>query len=106
MSRILAISAKSSTGCDTSSRNGGLMLLMSSRFGFGPMKDTSDITICSRIGSIDGLVTCANSWRKYWYSDLFLSDSTASGESLPIAPIASSPACAIGSSWNFRSSCE
>jgi len=28
------------------------------------MKDTSDITICSRIGSIGGLVTWAKSWRK------------------------------------------
>src|SRR6185437_7586429 len=49
MSRSLAMSAKSRIGCETSSRNGGLMLLMSSRFGFGPMKDTSDITSCSRI---------------------------------------------------------
>ena len=77
---------------------------MSSRLGFGPMKDTSDITSCSRIGSIAGLVTWANSWRKYWYSDLFCSDSTASAASLPIEPIASWPSCAIGSSWNLRSS--
>jgi len=40
------------------------MLLMSSRFGFGPMKLTSDITSCSRIGSIGGLVTCAKSCLK------------------------------------------
>jgi hypothetical protein len=40
------------------------MLLVSSRFGFGPMNDTSDITMFSRIGSIGGLVTCANSCLK------------------------------------------
>jgi hypothetical protein len=37
---------------------------MSSRLGFGPMKDTSDMTIASRIGSIGGLVTCANNCLK------------------------------------------
>ncbi len=58
------MAAKSSTGRATSRRNGGLTLLMSSKFGFGPMNDTSDITICSRMGSIGGLVTCANIWRK------------------------------------------
>ena len=35
--------------------------LRSSRFGRGPMKDTSDITSSSRIGSIGGLVT----WAKF-----------------------------------------
>jgi hypothetical protein len=35
-----------------------------SRFGFGPTKDTSDMTSSSRIGSIGGLVTCANSCLK------------------------------------------
>ncbi|CPL48121.1 Uncharacterised protein [Bordetella pertussis] len=64
MSRICAMAAKSSTGCVTSRRSGGLTLLMSSRLGLGPMNETSDMTICSRIGSIGGLVTCANSWRK------------------------------------------
>jgi hypothetical protein len=37
---------------------------MSSRFGFGPMNETKDITIASRIGSIGGLVTWANSCLK------------------------------------------
>jgi len=39
------------------------------------------------------------------YSGLFLSDNTASGESLPIEPMASSPAVAIGASRNLTSSC-
>ena len=64
MSRSFAMSAKSRIGWLTSSRIGGLTWLMSSRFGLGPMKDTSDITIASRIGSIGGLVTCANSCLK------------------------------------------
>jgi len=64
MSRSLAMSEKSSTGCETSSRICGLRCTLSSRFGFGPMKPTSDITIASRIGSIGGLVTCANSCLK------------------------------------------
>ena len=64
MLRRRAMSSKPSTGCDTSRRIGGLTLLVSSRFGFGPMNDTSDITIASRIGSIGGLVTWANSCLK------------------------------------------
>jgi hypothetical protein len=58
------MSAKSSTGWSTSRRTGGLMALMSSRLGLGPMKLLSDITMASRIGSIGGLVTCANSCLK------------------------------------------
>ncbi len=64
MSRSLAMSASLSTGWLTSNRIGGLTWLMSSRLGRGPMNDTSDITIASRIGSIGGLVTCANSCLK------------------------------------------
>jgi len=64
MLRSLAISLKSRMGWLTSSRIGGLTWLMSSRLGLGPMKDTSDITIASRIGSIGGLVTWANSCLK------------------------------------------
>ncbi|MCY1378906.1 hypothetical protein D9M69_665760 [compost metagenome] len=64
MSRSFAMSAKSRIGWLTSSRIGGLTWLMSSRFGLGPMKDTSDITMASRIGSIGGFVTCANSCLK------------------------------------------
>jgi hypothetical protein len=48
----------------TSRRYGGLISLMPSRLGRGPTKDTSDMTSCSRIGSIGGLVTWAKSWRK------------------------------------------
>ncbi len=58
------MSSKPSTGCDTSRRIGGLTLFVSSRFGFGPMKDTSDITMLSRIGSIGGFVTWANNCLK------------------------------------------
>ena len=64
MLRSRAMSSKSSIGWSTSSRIGGLTALMSSRFGFGPMKLFSDITMASRIGSIGGLVTCANSCLK------------------------------------------
>ncbi len=39
------MSSKSRIGCVTSRRIGGLTALMSSRFGFGPMKLLSDITI-------------------------------------------------------------
>jgi len=55
------MSLKFRTGCETSSRMGGLTLFRSKRFGLGPMKDTVDITKASRIGSIGGLVTWANS---------------------------------------------
>jgi hypothetical protein len=37
----------------------------SNKLGRGPMKDTSDITSSSRIGSIGGLVTCAKFCLKY-----------------------------------------
>ncbi len=40
------------------------MLLVSSKLGLGPMNDTKDITIASRIGSMGGLVTCAKSCLK------------------------------------------
>ncbi len=64
MYRIFSISKKSSTGWLTSKRSGGFISSMPSRFGFGPMKDTSEVTSSSRIGSIGGLVTCANSCLK------------------------------------------
>ena len=69
------------------------------------MKDTSDITICSRIGSIGGLVTCANSWREVVEQRLVLEDSTASGESLPIEPVGLPRRLAIGAIMNLMSSC-
>ena len=58
------MSSKSRMGWLTSRRIGGLMALMSSRFGFGPMKLFSDITMFSRIGSIGGFVTWAKSCLK------------------------------------------
>ena len=58
------MSAKSNMGWLTSRRMGGLTWLMSSKLGLGPIKDTSDITMASRMGSIGGLVTCANNCLK------------------------------------------
>src|SRR3954471_20794950 len=98
------MSAKSRIGWLTSSRIGGLTWLMSSRFGFGPMKDTSDITIASRIGSIGGLGACANNCLNYLYKGVSLFDITPGGESLHIEPVASSASTAIGAIRNFRSS--
>ena len=52
-------------GCSTSRRIGGSpSRLTSSRFGRGPMNDVRLITSASRIGSIGGFVTCANSCLK------------------------------------------
>ena len=51
-------------GCCASRRIGGSVSSMPSRFGRGPMNVTSDITSSSRIGSIGGFVTCANSCLK------------------------------------------
>ena len=48
-------------GCDTWRRMCREVPLRSSKLGRGPMKDTSDITSSSRIGSIGGLVT----WAKF-----------------------------------------
>jgi len=62
----------------------------------GPRKTPSDITSCSRIGSIAGFVTCAKSCGKYAKRSCGRSDKTASGASLPIDPIASSPVSPIG----------
>ena len=56
--RIFSRSALVSTGCETSSRL-CVPAWRPSRFGRGPIIETSDITSSSRIGSIGGLVTCA-----------------------------------------------
>jgi hypothetical protein len=64
ISRSLAMSALLRIGWLTSSRIGGLTWLMSSRLGLGPMKLLSDMTMASRIGSIGGFVTWANSCLK------------------------------------------
>jgi hypothetical protein len=64
IARSRAMSSKSSIGWSTSRRIGGLTALMSSRLGLGPMKLFRLITMASRIGSIGGLVTCANSCLK------------------------------------------
>ena len=63
--RSFSMSSKVRIGCETSRRITGSVESGESRFGRGPMKETSDITSCSRIGSIGGFVTCAKSWRKY-----------------------------------------
>ena len=70
-----------------------------------PMPTPSDMTIDSRIGSIGGFVTCANSCLKYENSGGRWSDSTASDESLPIEPIGSAPVAAIGAIRTRSSSC-
>ena len=56
--RIFSRSALVSTGCETSSRLCA-PAWWPSRFGRGPIIETSDITSSSRIGSIGGLVTWA-----------------------------------------------
>ena len=103
--RSFSMSSKVRIGCETSRRITGSVWSGESRFGRGPMNDTSDITSCSRIGSIGGLVTCAKSWRKYAKSGRGRFESTASGASSPMEPIASSPATAIGVISMRRSSC-
>ena len=77
----------------------------SSRLRSEPTPVDTLITIASRIGSIGGLVTCANSCLKYENSAGWLSLSTASARSLPIEPIGSSPRAAVGASRTFMSSC-
>ena len=77
----------------------------SSRLRSEPTPVDTLITIASRIGSIGGLVTCANSCLKYEKSGGWLSLSTASARSLPIEPIGSSPLQAVGASRTFMSSC-
>ncbi len=64
------------------------------------------ITTLSRIGSIGGLVTCANSCLKYENSGGWRSESTASAASLPMLATGSSPLVAIGAMIILRSSCE
>ncbi len=73
-------------------------------FGLGPMLVTSDMTSSSRIGSIGGLVTCANSCLKYLNRSWGRSDSTASGVSVPMEETGSSPAMTIGVTTIFSSS--
>ena len=64
----------------------------------------SDITSSSRIGSIGGLVTWANSCLKYLKSSCGLSDNTANGVSVPIEETASWPSTTIGVMTIFNSS--
>ena len=62
--RIFSMLSGVRIGCCASRRIGGSVTSMPSRFGRGPMNDTSDITSSSRIGSIGGFVTCAKSCLK------------------------------------------
>jgi hypothetical protein len=41
-----------------------VIIAVSNKFGLGPINDTKDITMFSRIESIGGLVTCANNCLK------------------------------------------
>ena len=52
----------------------------------GPTMHSREVTTASRIGSIGGLVTCANICLKYSYVSLGISDITARGASLPMEP--------------------
>ncbi len=63
------------------------------------------MTTASRIESIGGFVTCANSCLKYEYRSGLRCESTASGVSLPMEPTASSALRASGASIAFMSSC-
>ena len=77
-----------------------------SRLTSAPTPACNDITTFSRIGSIGGLVTCANSCLKYANSGGWRSDRTASAASLPMLATGSSPFVAIGAMIIRRSSCE
>ena len=76
----------------------------SSRLISGPMQAVRLITTDSRIGSIAGLVTCANSCLKYENSGGLRSDRLASATSLPIEPVGSAASRAIGARITLRSS--
>ncbi len=78
----------------------------SRRFRSEPTLACTLITTDSRIESTGGFVTWANSCLKYEYSSGLRSESTASGESLPIEPTASSAFRASGARITFMSSCE
>jgi len=63
------------------------------------------ITISSRVESMGGLVTCANSCLKYENRGGACSENTARERSLPIEPTGSCASRAIGASSTRRSSC-
>ncbi|MNT06386.1 hypothetical protein D3C72_1410500 [compost metagenome] len=69
-----------------------------------PRQISRDMTIASRSGSIGGLVTWANCWRKKSYGERTRCDSTAIGVSSPIEPTASWPCSPSGRSTWSRSS--
>src|SRR2546421_7695292 len=100
--RSFSMSSNVRIGWDTSRRITGSVESGESRFGRGPMNDTSDITSCSRIGSIGGLVTCAESWREYAYSGFARVDRTASGVSSPLEATPPPPPPALGGGGTFR----
>ena len=102
-SRIFSNSALVRIGCWTLIRRqaSGVSAIT---FGFGPMFVTRDITSCSRIGSIGGFVTWANSCLKYLDRSCGRSDNTASGVSVPMEETGSSPVTTIGVMTIFSSS--
>ena len=101
----LARSSLVRMGCSSSSRR-HCAGVSASRLPSPPRQLARVITSFSRMGSMGGLVTCANCCLKYRKRSCGRSLSTASGASLPMLPVGSSPLVAIGVSRIFRSSRE
>ncbi len=85
---------------------GGRGASSSMKLPWPPSIVVSDMTDDSRYGSTDGLVTCANFWRKKSLNSRDRADSAAGGASSPIEPIASWPSAIIGLSSSSTSSRE
>ena len=83
------------TGCSSSSRR-HCSGVSARRLPSPPRQVASVITSFSRIGSMGGLVTWANCCLKYRKRSCGRSLRTASGASLPMLPVGSSPLVAIG----------
>ena len=75
---------------------GGRGASSSMKLPWPPSIVVNDMTDDSRYGSTDGLVTCANRWRKKSLKSRGRCDSAAGAASSPIAPTASWPSAAIG----------
>ena len=80
------------------SRAAGSPRALAEQVALAPTPSRRLITSSSRCGSMGGFVTCANSCLKYARAAAARSERAASGASLPIEPIGSSPSRAIGAS--------
>ena len=76
----------------------------SSRFPIAPIEVRRLITSASRCGSMGGLVTCANCWRKKLGRSRGRSDRTAGAASSPIEPTGSAPSRESGRITSSNSS--